>query len=107
MILEVAPLQLRPGQAAAFEATFREAQPLITCIPGYISHELQRCIEDPDQYLLLVCWESVEAHEVGFRGSPGYQQWKRLLHHFYDPMPVVSHYELVESGISAHNEQAP
>jgi heme-degrading monooxygenase HmoA len=95
MILEVAPLQVRAGQSAAFEAAFLEAQRIISAMPGYISHELQRCIERPGEYLLLVRWQSLEAHEVGFRQSPQYREWKRLLHHFYEPFPVVSHYEAV------------
>lgn len=98
MILEVAPLQLRPGQSVAFEAAFAEAQHIIAAVPGYLSHELQRCIERPDAYVLLVRWESVQAHETGFRGSPGYQEWKRLLHHFYDPFPSVLHYQPVEGA---------
>jgi len=95
MILEAAPLKIRPGQSEAFEKSFRQAQEIIASIPGYLSHELQRCLERPDEYLLLVRWESLEAHEVGFRGSPGYQQWKALLHHYYDPFPTVLHYEAV------------
>jgi heme-degrading monooxygenase HmoA len=92
MILEVAPLQARAGQEAAFEAAFKQAQAILSSMPGYVSHELQRCLERPSEYILLVRWESLEAHEVGFRQSAGYQEWKRLLHHFYDPFPVVSHY---------------
>lgn len=95
MILEAAPLQVRPGQADAFEAAFREAQAIISSMPGYRSHELQRCIEREGHYLLLVRWDSVAAHEEGFRKSPQYPQWKNLLHHFYDPFPTVSHYEQV------------
>ena len=95
-ILEAAPLQVRPGQSAAFEAAFSKAQAIIASMPGYRSHELQRCLEREGHYLLLVRWDSVEAHEVGFRKSPQYQEWKRLLHHFYDPFPTVLHYEAVE-----------
>lgn len=95
MILELALLHIRPGQAAEFEAAFASAQRIIESMPGYVSHELQRCVERLDEYVLLVRWESVEAHEIGFRGSPQYQEWKRLLHHFYSPFPVVSHYEPV------------
>ena len=95
MILEAAPLQVRPGQFDAFEAAFREAQAIIASMPGYRSHELQRCLEREGHYLLLVRWDSLEAHEVGFRKSPQYQDWKRLLHHFYDPFPTVLHYEKV------------
>lgn len=96
MILEVAMLHVRPGQGLAFEAAFAEAQPLIASMPGYLGHELQRCLEEADKYVLLVRWRSVEDHEQGFRRSPQYQEWKRLLHHFYEPFPVVEHYELVE-----------
>jgi heme-degrading monooxygenase HmoA len=95
MILEAAPLQVRPGQSDAFEAAFREAQAIIASMPGYRSHELQRCLEREGHYLLLVRWDSVEAHEVGFRKSVQYHDWKRLLHHFYDPFPTVLHYERV------------
>lgn len=95
MILEVAILNVRPGQEAAFEQAFAEASPIIASMRGYISHELQRCLETSNRYLLLVQWQTLEAHTVGFRTSPGYQEWKRLLHHFYDPFPTVEHYQAV------------
>jgi heme-degrading monooxygenase HmoA len=98
LILEVAPLSVRAGLAAEFEAAFVEAQAIIASMPGYMSHELQRCVERPNEYVLLVRWESLEAHEVGFRKSVQYQEWKRLLHHFYDPFPVVSHYQAVQGA---------
>ena len=98
MILEAAPLQVKPGQSSAFEAAFREARSIIASMPGYRSHELQRCLEREGQYLLLVRWESVAAHEEGFRKSPQYQRWRQLLHHFYDPFPTVLHYERVAGG---------
>lgn len=93
MILEVAILNVRPGMASDFEAAFARASSIISAMPGYLSHRLERCIEVPNRYILLVDWESLEAHTVGFRGSPQYQEWKRLLHHFYDPFPTVEHYE--------------
>ena len=98
MILEAAPLQVKAGQSQAFEAAFREAQSIIASMPGYQSHELQRCLERPGHYLLLVRWDSVAAHEEGFRKSPQYQEWRKLLHHFYDPFPSVFHYEEAAKG---------
>ncbi len=95
MILEVATLKLRPGESAAFEAAFREAQVLLGSSPGYQRHELRRCLETVDQYLLLVWWDSLESHTHGFRRSPEYQRWRALLHHFYDPFPTVEHYVAV------------
>lgn len=92
MILEVAILDVRPGQEAHFEAAFRQAAPIIAGMPGCLTHELQRCLEQPGRYILLVKWRTLEDHTVGFRASPQYQEWKKLLHHFYDPFPTVEHY---------------
>lgn len=97
MILESAPLDVKPGQTQAFEAAFRRAQRIIAASPGYLSHELQRCIERPNRYLLLVRWRTLEDHTEGFRQSEPYQEWKGLLHHFYDPFPTVEHYAPVAS----------
>ena len=92
MVLETAILNVRAGQGAAFEAAFRTAQAIIAASPGYQRHELRRCVEADDRYLLLVWWDTLESHTVGFRGSPAYQRWRELLHHFYDPFPTVEHY---------------
>jgi heme-degrading monooxygenase HmoA len=97
MILELAILNVRAGAAAEFEAAFAQAQRIIASMPGYGSHSLQRCIETPNRYALLVEWERLEDHTDGFRNSAEYQEWKRLLHHFYDPFPAVEHYENVEA----------
>ena len=97
-VLEVAILDVRKGQAAAFREAFSAAQHIIAAMPGYGGHELRRCVEDDHRFLLLVWWDSVESHEIGFRRSPGYQEWKRLLHHFYDPFPTVEHYVEVDSS---------
>lgn len=95
MILEVAILNIKPGQNKAFEADFAQAQAIISSIDGYVSHQLQQCIEVRSRYILLVQWETLEAHTQGFRSSEAYQQWKALLHHYYDPFPIVEHYEAV------------
>ncbi|MBD3670171.1 MAG: antibiotic biosynthesis monooxygenase [Gammaproteobacteria bacterium] len=95
MILETAILDVKPGQEDAFEKAFAEAQAIISSMKGYISHQLHRCVEKESRYLLLVKWETLEDHTLGFRGSAEYQEWKRLLHHFYDPFPEVEHYSLV------------
>ncbi|MCB8924794.1 MAG: antibiotic biosynthesis monooxygenase [Ardenticatenaceae bacterium] len=95
MILEVAILNVKAGETAAFEAAFAEAQKIIAGMAGYVNHELQKCLEVPNQYILLVHWQTLEDHTVGFRQSAEYQQWKALLHHFYDPFPIVEHYEQI------------
>ncbi len=88
----MAVLDVRPGEAARFEQAFARAERLIASAAGHQRHELRRCLEVPDRYLLLVWWASLEDHTQGFRGSAAYQEWKALLHHFYDPFPVVEHY---------------
>ena len=92
MILEVAVLDVQPGQSASFEADFAKAGTLIAEIEGYRRHELQRCLENADRYLLLVWWDTLEDHTEGFRGSDDYQEWRALLHSFYEPFPTVEHY---------------
>jgi heme-degrading monooxygenase HmoA len=94
MVLEMAVLNVRPGSADAFERAFAVAAPLIANAAGCIAHELHRCVEDPNRFLLLVRWRSLEDHTIGFRSSADYQRWKQLLHPFYDPFPEVMHYTL-------------
>ena len=98
MILEVAVLNVKPDRIDDFETDFEEAQKIISSMPGYLSHELKRCIETRSRYILLVQWQTLEDHIQGFRQSADYQQWKALLHHYYDPSPTVEHYETVKTS---------
>src|SRR6478735_5739160 len=95
MILEHALLPVKPGREEAFVAAFDEAKQIISSMPGFVSRRLSRCQERPSTFLLLVEWTTLEAHTVGFRGSAEYQEWRRLLHDFYDPFPVVEHFDQV------------
>ena len=94
MVLEIATLNIIPGKADEFEANFEKAQEIISSIKGYRGHQFQKCVEVADKYLLLVSWEKLEDHTIGFRKSAEYLGWKKLLHHFYAPFPVVEHYVL-------------
>ena len=93
MILEVAILDVVPSKEAEFEQAFLQAEKIISSMKGYVDHELKRCLENSSRYLLLVNWDTLEDHTEGFRCSSEYLEWKRLLHHFYDPFPQVEHYE--------------
>jgi heme-degrading monooxygenase HmoA len=95
MILEHAILPVRPGEEADFEVAFEQARPLISSQAGFQSLSLLRSIETPNHYLLLVEWDNIQAHTDGFRGSSEYQEWKQLLHHFYDPFPTVEHFTAI------------
>jgi heme-degrading monooxygenase HmoA len=96
MILEAAMLQVKQEMEEEYEDAFRKASHIISSMKGYIDHELQKCMEVKGKYLLLVKWESLEDHTIGFRQSAEYQEWKKLLHHFYDPFPTVEHFEKVD-----------
>jgi heme-degrading monooxygenase HmoA len=98
VILEHALLPVVPGEEAAFEAAFADAKPIIAAMPGFRRLSLSRCVERESAYLLLVEWDSLEDHTVGFRTSPDYEQWRALLHHFYDPFPDVEHFDLVDTA---------
>ena len=93
MILEVAHLDVIPGKEDEFLEAFSTAKNIISSMQGYRKHELKRCVEKPGRFLLLVEWDTLEDHTEGFRQSREYQDWKRLLHHFYNPFPEVEHYE--------------
>lgn len=94
MILEVAILDIIPDKTAEFEANFQKAQEIISSMNGWMGHQLQKCLEVPNRYILLVRWQNVEDHAIGFRESNAYQEWKKLLHHLYSPFPVVEHYTM-------------
>ena len=96
MVLEAAVLYVKPGMEEEYEDAFRQASAIISSMKGYMSHELQRCMEVKGKYLLLVNWERLEDHTLGFRQSAQYQEWKQLLHHFYEPFPVVEHFEKLD-----------
>src|SRR5215475_4242069 len=91
-ILEMAVLDVIPGMESAFEEAIQRAESLIAATPGFHSIAVRRCIETPNRYLLLVEWERLEDHTVGFRQSERYEEWRKLLHHFYNPFPKVEHY---------------
>jgi heme-degrading monooxygenase HmoA len=95
VITEHALLDVVRGRETEFVAAMERAKTLIASSPGFVSLRVERCLERPRCYLLLVEWERLEDHTEGFRGSPAYEEWRAALHHFYDPFPVVEHFEAV------------
>lgn len=95
MVTEHALLPVISGRENEFEIAFSEAIAIITSIPGCRNVSLSRSIESPSTYLLLVEWDHLDDHMIRFRQSERYEQWRDLLHHFYEPFPVVEHYQAV------------
>jgi len=98
MITEHALLEVVAGRENEFVEAMEAAKHIIAASPGFVSLFVERCIEHPSRFLLLVQWERLEDHTDGFRGSPGYEAWRAALHHFYDPFPAVAHFEAVVSA---------
>lgn len=97
-VLEVATLDIYAGQEAAFENVLIDAEKIIRTLPGYISHQIKRCLEKRNRYVLLVEWQSLEDHTVGFRESDAYLQWRGLLNQYLMPEPIVQHYQVLDQG---------
>jgi len=95
MILEEAVITIRPGTAAEFEAALAEARGVIAAADGFSSLELHRGIESPERYVLLVRWETLDDHIVGFRQSEAFARWRSLIGPYFQSPPVVEHLEPV------------
>jgi heme-degrading monooxygenase HmoA len=98
MVLESAELLIKAGMEEEFEAAVREATPLFRRARGCEGMQVQRGIENPRAYRLLVRWQTVEDHNVHFRGSDDFQEWRRLVGHCFDGAPSVSHLTTVFEG---------
>lgn len=92
MILQSSMLSVKPGMASEFESSFRKTQELLAGTRGYISHELHKCVEQEGRYMLLVQWQSIGDHVVGFMGSPARADWQSALQDFYEREPESDHY---------------
>lgn len=93
MIIEHVYLSIKPNQSTAFEIAFKQAKDVIYPMAGLNAVQLIKKVDDPQRYILMIFWDSIEHHQQGFRQSQAYQVWKSLLHPFYDPMPDVEYYQ--------------
>lgn len=98
MILEAAVLAIKDGAREPFEAAYSKASLVIASAQGYVSHELQRSVDKPGRYLLLVQWRTRDDHMIGFRESPLFTQWRALLGLYFESPPDVDHLERVPGG---------
>jgi len=98
MIVEHAIFAIRPGSEAEFETAFEQARLVIATSQGFGSLNLSRCIETPEQYLLLVEWDTLEDHTVGFRESELFVEWRRLLTPYFESLPEVTHFTHIASS---------
>jgi len=93
LILERALITVKPGQAEAFKQAFAKARPHIEGSKGCRKVEMRQGIEQPDDFLLLVWWETLEDHNVGFRESPAFTEWRAILGPLFAAPPQVVHHQ--------------
>lgn len=97
MVLEVADLRAADGGGAAFEEAIRRGlDEALSTAAGYRRHKLRRSVESPDRYLLMIEWETLEHHTVGFRESDAYRAWSEIVRPVFGAAPSVEHFETTE-----------
>ncbi len=96
MILEVADIRIAPGQNAAFdEAIRRGVETVIARSPGFRGYKVNRGIESPERYLLMIYWDTLDNHLKDFREGPLFPQWRAIVGPFFAVPPIVEHFDLV------------
>lgn len=96
MILEIADIRITAGQQAAFEAAMDLGLKTVASkAQGFMSANVNRCLESPERYVLQIFWESLDDHAVGFRQGPLFAQWRAIVGPFFATPPLVEHFSLV------------
>jgi len=96
MILELADIRIHAGQQAAFDdAIQRGLQTVIRQARGFRGFKINKGVEHPERYLLMIFWETLEDHTVHFRQSPAFAEWRAIVGPFFAAPPVVEHFELL------------
>jgi heme-degrading monooxygenase HmoA len=98
MITEIAQIDVKPGMESEFEAGVKSATPIFKRAKGCHGMELRRSIEKPSRYRLFITWETIDDHNVGFRGSADFQEWRKLVGHCFASPPDVEHVQQVMHG---------
>ena len=97
MILEVTEIHIHPGQQEAFDAAIaRGIASYIVSAKGYLGHRVVKGIESPERYILIIHWESVDDHMVGFRQSPAFTEWRGVVGPFFAQPPHMEHFHSLE-----------
>ena len=96
MILEVADIRIRPGTQAEFDIAIQQGvASVLSKSPGFRGYQINKGIESPERYLLMVFWDTLENHTIDFRGSPAFAQWRALVGPYFASAPTVEHFTLL------------
>jgi heme-degrading monooxygenase HmoA len=100
MILELADIRIQAGQQAAFdEAIQRGLEEVISTAKGFRGYKVNKGIESPERYVLMIFWDTLENHTVDFRESPAFLQWRSIVGSFFAAPPVVEHFSLLGKSV--------
>lgn len=96
MILELADIRIHPGKQAEFDAAIvRGVETVISKAKGFRGYKVNKGVESPERYLLMIFWDTLENHTVDFRQSPAFQDWRAIVGPFFAAPPAVEHYTLL------------
>jgi heme-degrading monooxygenase HmoA len=99
MILELADIRIQSGAQAAFDAAIKKGvETVIASAKGFRGYKVNKGVESPERYLLMIFWETLENHTVDFRQSPAFQEWRAIVGPFFAAPPAVEHYTLLSKS---------
>ncbi|HEY8027772.1 MAG TPA: antibiotic biosynthesis monooxygenase [Burkholderiaceae bacterium] len=99
MILEIADIRIQPGKQSEFDVAIAQGlEQVISKAKGYVSHRVNKGIETPERYVLMIFWQTLENHTVDFRESPAFQEWRALVGPFFAGSPNVEHFTLLTAS---------
>lgn len=99
MILELADIRIRPGKQVEFDAAIvRGVETVISKAKGFRGYKVNKGVETPERYLLMIFWDTLENHTVDFRQSPAFQEWRALVGPYFAAAPAVEHFNLVSKS---------
>jgi heme-degrading monooxygenase HmoA len=99
MILELVDIRIHPGKQKEFDAAIvRGLDQVISKAKGYSGHRINKGIESPDRYILMIFWETLENHTVDFRESAAFQEWRSIVGSFFAAPPTVEHFTLLDQS---------
>jgi heme-degrading monooxygenase HmoA len=96
MILEVADIRIRPGTQSEFDSAIQQGvREVLSKAKGFQGFKINKGIESPERYLLMVFWDALENHTIDFRGSSAFSQWRSIVGPFFASSPQVEHFTLL------------
>lgn len=96
MILELADIRIPAGKNAEFDAAIqRGVETVISKAKGFRGYKVNKGVESPERYILMIYWDTLENHTVDFREGPLFPQWRAIVGPFFAAPPVVEHFTLV------------